>query len=126
MPLSSVPTVLRQLLLDPVYMRTIIAGGVLVAYQIQYGTDAVRTELCEFNKSTRKGKIRASVILIFILSGLLISQFDSIYNLLIPGNKEVTIAATRSMIENVQTGESVVQAFTSFCMEIIGSANLDG
>lgn len=63
--------------------------------------------------------ILISVAAIGVCSGIL---FSGVLRFLIPGDATVTTAAFSGMMDDIGSGESVRQAFLTFCKEIIINA----
>ena len=51
-----------------------------------------------------------------------LGSYNELYDILIPGDNEVTISAVSSLVENVQSGEPVYESLVTFCDEIIVNA----
>lgn len=93
-----------------------------MGYKIQYGQTMTKV----FIQETKNKDIRMPAMKWIVLTCAL---FLAIYlggsgylDFLIPGNKEATTAAFTSMVEDVQDGKSVKDAFTAFCLEILDDA----
>ena len=62
------------------------------------------------------------ITLVFILAGILYLKFNGIPDFLIPGDPQITVPATQTMISDLKAGESLDNALTAFCLEIINGA----
>ena len=68
-------------------------------------------------------KIRKKKPLLWVATGaLLIGLLAGGWKLLLPGNPEVTRTALANLAEDIRGGESLGQAVTAFCQEIIDNA----
>lgn len=96
-----------------------------MAYQIQYGKPSKKERLaCIQNPKKLKIGLYITVFLILLSIGLLgrLGKLD----FLIPGDKQITKEAFHAMVEEVREGESVKEAITAFCEEILAGAEYKG
>ena len=91
-----------------------------MAYRILYTPENNR----RYPPCRSKQNIRYSSILgfIFFLLSILWIRVYGIPDFLIPGDATVTKYAATQMIENFRSGESVKEAVTVFCKEILHGA----
>lgn len=88
-----------------------------MAYRIKYnlvGPD---------RKSTQKNKRAWTIVIILGIGGLMAIALHLPWarNLLLPGDSAVTAAALEGLAENLQQGESLMDAITVFCRSIIAN-----
>ena len=88
-----------------------------MAYRIKYnlvGPD---------RKSTQKNKRAWTIVTILGIGGLMAIALHLPWarNLLLPGDSAVTAAALEGLAENLQQGESLMDAITVFCRSIIAN-----
>ena len=92
-----------------------------MSYRVDYNPE-MKKRYPTFIKIRKKLPIRQlllSVIAIAACYGIIRS---GVLRLLIPGDPVVTTAAFTGMVEDIGAGESVRQAFLTFCKEIIVNA----
>ena len=90
-----------------------------MSYQIIYTPD--ENEKYPKNSRTKNRSHKYWILLLLSASALCIKLYG-IPDFLIPGNKEITKSAVQTMILDLRSGESLDDAITGFCMEIIHSA----
>lgn len=96
-----------------------------MGYKIQYGQTMTKVILKESRKDHRKiPAIKWIVVTCVLFLGVYLASAGYL-DFLIPGNKEVTTAAFSEMVEDIQEGESVKEAFMTFCMEILDGAQIN-
>ena len=92
-----------------------------MGYHINYNPemkDRYPTKVdCKKNFLIRK--IVVSIVVGVFVVGIVVS---GALRSLIPGDAAVTVAAFSGMVEDIEAGETVRQAFLSFCKEIIVNA----
>ena len=74
-------------------------------------------------RKRRRPLIKKIVYVTLILAGLYGLLATNIIRYLIPGNPEVTAAAFSEMIQQVDNGNPVGEAFLVFCEEILSNAS---
>lgn len=94
-----------------------------MAYQIRYGPVKRKAP------TDRRKKAGCWLLVTLCAAVLLIGiQFSgigkTIWNWILPGDAAVTGAALNTMVEEIRAGESVSDAVTAFCREIIENAKL--
>lgn len=91
-----------------------------MAYKINYSPeDSHRYPQVHKKKVIKWNKY---YIVLLILAALLYFKQLGIPNFLIPGDAEVTKNAMQEMISDMKSGESLDDALTAFCLDIIHSA----
>lgn len=91
-----------------------------MSYQIQYETDKQeRYPMVTKRKDSSKLWIRIATVAFFVT----LLSVPSIRDFLIPGDADVTKAAFGQMIDNIREGDSLGEAVTTFCREIIANGN---
>lgn len=92
-----------------------------MAYQITYGP----VKRKESRPGKVKGKLLAGLVIGAILIGLRVSGMgEAAARWVFPGDAEATENALHTMTQSIEAGESVADAFSCFCQEIIENANL--
>ena len=87
-----------------------------MSYQIQYESEKNKQYPMERKSALPKRYLVGAIIVALVVS---VISVPSVRELLIPGDPEVTGAAFSQMIDNLQEGDSVGEAVTAFCREII-------
>ena len=91
-----------------------------MAYKIQYTPEeAYRYAQVKDRKPIR---LKRWLLVAAILLGIAWVRYNGIPDFLIPGDKEVTVSATKNMVDNLQNGISFNDAVTAFCREILHGA----
>lgn len=92
-----------------------------MGYRILYDNEKMRIE--KENRKTFHVKV-TSVLLVclLVIGSLKLIGWDKLKHYLLPGDPEVTESAFICMVENIRSGESVKDAITTFCVEIIEHA----
>ncbi len=89
-----------------------------MAYTIRYGTSAFES------KSHTKRKRRWLFVCFGIILCCLFALDDNLRLCLLPGDPAVTAAALDTLQGNLRAGQTLRDAFTAFCLEIIHGAAL--
>lgn len=89
-----------------------------MGYTIQYGQTAAKKVFHKENRVKRKKIIVLACITLVVISVLFLFR-ESLY----PGDRAVTKEALGNMAQNIQSGESIPEAFRTFCQEIITGAD---
>ena len=85
-----------------------------MGYRIAYSQETSH----KFPEKTRKKRP-----LLWVSTGaLLIGLLAGGWKLLLPGDPETTQTALTHLVEDIRAGESVSQAVTAFCQEIVDNA----
>ncbi len=88
-----------------------------MGYTVEYNPELTKRYPTEKYQS-KKTPIILIVSLILII-GLYITTRESIYQLMIPGDPQVTTAAFSEMMDQIAAGESLKDSFFAFCEDII-------
>ncbi len=91
-----------------------------MSYNITY--DPQQKKRYPAKRKPSKGPYRAAVLLLLAALALLLANprlSKPLRNFLLPGDPQVTKTAIDSMAEDLRTGESLGDAVTAFCREII-------
>lgn len=91
-----------------------------MAYTINYTPED--TYRYPRTKNKRNGKPSKFFMLLFILAAALYLKFHGIPDFLIPGDAETTKSTFQTMVTDLKNGESLDNAITTFCLEIISNA----
>ena len=91
-----------------------------MAYRIVYGTESHKRR--KINRWTLAASLvgLSALVLLYRLSGM----DEIILNFLLPGDPDTTLAAAWTMIQSIQDGAAVKDAFFVFCQEIIDHAKV--
>lgn len=92
-----------------------------MAYKISYGPEI------RFQKSgpRKKHKLLMWLLVVILLLAFYASGLnETVAYWLLPGDPEVTSDALQTMVQRIETGENVSEAFSCFCQEIIDHAGI--
>ena len=92
-----------------------------MGYRISYDNERMQIEQ-ESGRHTYSRLISVLVVCLLVLGSLKLIGWDSLKNYVLPGDPELTEAAFTDMVESIRAGESVTDAVTAFCVEIIENA----
>ena len=96
-----------------------------MGYTIQYGPAGKAEAAWHAKRRKKSGVILAVCVLAVAFVAIVLSgDFEQIKNYLIPGDLEVTKAAFAQFTENIRQGDTVGDAITAFCREIIDGAEI--
>ena len=96
-----------------------------MAYTIQYGAPAkVEAAWIKGQKRRSKRYIAFGLVIALILGIFLLGSREPVQTFLIPGDPEITKAAVMQFTQNIQQGDNFKEAITTFCREIIESAEI--
>ncbi len=104
-------------------VRIYSRGGIAVSYEIQYTQDGNRRYV-----PIKKPSYRIFVLLlcaVFLTVGayrLMSTESSGLLSFLLPGCGEETGASIQQMLNSIREGESITDAVTTFCMDIISNA----
>ena len=93
-----------------------------MGYRIQYDPEKNKMFPIKRNAAARRwlaGVAAASILLFGVIEW---RQGTFLKHLLLPGDPGVTEAALSAMVEDIRAGESVGDALTTFCLEILANA----
>ena len=93
-----------------------------MSYRVDYNPE-MKKRYPSFIKRRRKVPVRLLLIAIAAVSICYGIYSSDLLRYLIPGNPAVTTAAFSAMVDHIEAGEAVRQAFIDFCKEIIVNAN---
>lgn len=93
-----------------------------MSYRVDYNPE-MKNRYPSFVKIRRKTPIRPLLISIVLIVACYGIYRSGILQLLIPGEPAVTTAAFTGMVDNIEAGKTVRQAFLDFCKEIIINAS---
>lgn len=95
-----------------------------MGYRIQYSQTLIREPLYEpISKKKSAAPFRWIAAGCILLALTLLGRVGCL-DFLIPGDKTVTKQAFSSMVNEVREGEDLKTAITTFCMEILNSAEI--
>ena len=92
-------------------------------YRIDYGAGTMRRKPLRTKLPTPT--VKAVLIILVLIAGALtikIVGLSWVQDVLLPGDPAVTAAALENMTEGLRSGESLLDAVTAFCREIIANA----
>lgn len=88
-----------------------------VGYRIEYGQTAVKIQTVDRKK---KRFPVAAIAALMLLAALMIPKSrEVVRDLILPGDGMVTAAAIETLVDDLRAGESLEDAVTVFCQEII-------
>lgn len=93
-----------------------------MGYSVQYTNGVSKRSVFreeDFNKKARRGS-RIVIIILMIMGLASLLGWHPAY--LIPGDPAVTKSAFMSMLHQVEEGETIKTAVTTFCKEVISGA----
>ena len=91
-----------------------------MAYKISYSPENNK-RYPQFQSRNKHRPVFFLVVLLLLVCAAWI-KWKGVPDFLIPGDKEITVAATKEMVENLRSGTSVDMALTAFCNVIIHGA----
>ena len=95
-----------------------------MGYRISYGENVQKIEIQEKpagKRSNKKYFLVAAIVAVLLAAW---SFSDRLTEYLIPGDPEITRSAMTTMVAEIGSGESVGEAVTAFCKEIIAGAQV--
>ncbi len=98
-----------------------------MGYHISYDQTIVKTNFPD-KKKFRIGKkqIKFGAICLIVVITAMLFRIKSVQNFLIPGDCGVTKSAFAAMVTNLQSGEPIADAVTTFCREIVENGYVSG
>lgn len=94
-----------------------------MGYRIEYGSQgALRKPL---KPKRAYSAIAATVCVLALVAGAIAVKHTSltwVQEVLLPGDPAVTAAALENMVDNIKQGDSIAEAVTAFCREIVEHA----
>ena len=101
-------------------MHRIKLGVMKLAYKILYSPE--NNKQYPQYRSRNKPRLTILLVVILLLFGCVWIKFIGFPDFLIPGDKEITVEATKQMIESLRFGTPIDIAVTTFCKDIIHGA----
>lgn len=96
-----------------------------MGYRIQYNPEENKKYPSKLTSDVRQRWLIGIAIAVMLTLGLAgLNKGQTLKTWLLPGDPEVTEAALSSMVENIRSGESVEDAVTAFCLEIMENAQM--
>lgn len=96
-----------------------------MAYEIQYSPQFKKQYPHKKDSHKTGNKMLTIIVIAILILTLLNPGYRSIAReLLIPGKADVTVEAAETMAQNLRNGASLKDAVSSFCVEILDSANV--
>ncbi|MBQ7768501.1 MAG: hypothetical protein IJ403_06445 [Oscillospiraceae bacterium] len=93
-----------------------------MSYRVDYNPE-MKNRYPAFVRIKRKVPVRSLLIVVAVITICYGIYRSNLLHYLIPGDPVVTTAAFSGMLDNIEAGETVRQAFLEFCKEIIVNAN---
>lgn len=91
-----------------------------MSYRISYEKNMVKKDLLSDQSATRLNRwIISAVICILLVCAL---SSSTVRSYLLPGDPQITEAALNELADDLREGESVADAVTAFCREILNNA----
>lgn len=94
-----------------------------MAYRIDYGSAGSQRKTLQKNIPTPV--IKTALLVLALVAGAIVMKVVGltwIRDVLLPGDPEITAAALQNMTDHLRNGESLLDAVTTFCKEIIANA----
>lgn len=91
-----------------------------MGYAIQYDTAATKKYPMKRRNISLKGKKVCLAVVSIILIAVLL-QFSAVRRFLLPGDPVVTERAITKMVDELQAGDGLQEAITTFCREVINN-----
>lgn len=89
-----------------------------MAYRIDYGSGGEKKRAMKGRTPVRR--VAAGIVCAVLLAALLFpAGRRALRDLILPGDAEVTAAALRDLVAELQDGEPVGDAVSAFCQEVI-------
>ncbi len=96
-----------------------------MGYRIKYEGDMVKTTIQSSMSKQAKCMICIAVSLCAVIMLLSVTNsLNTIKEWLLPGDAKVTEAALNTLVEDLKQGDSLDDAITAFCQEILDHANI--
>lgn len=94
-----------------------------MGYRIEYGSqDELRKPL---KNKHRYSAIAAAVCILALVAGAMAIKHTGltwVKEVLLPGDPAVTATALENMVDHIKDGDSIAEAVTAFCREIVENA----
>ena len=89
-----------------------------MGYRIEYESIG---KLPRQQRKNRTGLFAAIVVILLVLCAITVKTvgLEWVQEVLLPGDPDVTAAALENMVADLRGGEGVVEAFKTFCEEIM-------
>ena len=96
-----------------------------MGYRIVYDRELEKHKQNRFRRG-QVGLLTAAFFVMFILSVKLFWEegTDMLWDILLPGNEDITRSAMDQMVAQLRSGVGLKEAVTAFCREIIAGAQL--
>lgn len=94
-----------------------------MAYRIDYGTAGNHRKT--LHRQLPKSLIKTSLLVLALIAGAVtvkVVGLTWVRDVLLPGDPEVTASALQNMTDGLRNGDSLLDAVTAFCREIIANA----
>lgn len=94
-----------------------------MAYRINY--DSGGKHRIPIRRYFTAATVKTGLIILVLVAAALTIKFyglNWVKEVLLPGDPKVTETALHNMTEGLQNGESILEAVTTFCQEIVNSA----
>ena len=97
-----------------------------MSYQISYDNGNAREKNKVHAPEKRKILFRFLVAVVMCTAGVLLlyKGKDRIWEVLVPGDPQITEKALSTMADGIRKGESIKEAIAAFCREIILNAGI--
>ena len=93
-----------------------------MSYRVDYNPET-KTRYPTYIKIRKKASIKPLLFAVVTITICYCIYRSNLLRYLIPGDPAVTTAAFSGMVDNIEAGKTVRQAFLEFCKEIIVNAN---
>lgn len=93
-----------------------------MGYRMQYSPEKCRRYPIKEMRKKWGGKILVCFSVGIVLIGFICARWEQAKELLLPGDPEHTLQALNTLAEDMKEGESVKEAITAFCGNILEHA----
>ena len=94
-----------------------------MSYRISYSSVSIPEHVSASQTAKKRAVLRLLIAVIICVIGVCVlkGHTDTILNLVLPGDPEVTKNAIEIMSDEIKAGSSLKDAIVAFCEEIVGS-----
>ncbi len=94
-----------------------------MSYRVEYEKIG---NISDQKRKNRTSTVAAVLVALLVLGAIAVKTvgLNWVKEVLLPGDPDVTAAALEGMVENLRSGESLLDAIKTFCREIMEHASL--
>ena len=95
-----------------------------MGYQIVYESVG---KIPQQKRQRRTSIFAIAIVIMLVLCAITIKtvELEWVQEVLLPGDPDITAAALDNMVADLRSGEGIVEAIKTFCMEIMENASLE-